>query len=128
MYHGTSLENIRSIQENGFKLTECGKAHGAQLGKGIYLTPDLTKALTYAGNDGGVLVLSVTIERCYTVRREDRNKSAWQRNCAFIFGIPYTGQNYDSAFAGEGALRFGSKCEYCIKDPSKGIEITNVIL
>ena len=56
VYHGTSLANALSIQTEGFTPSSRGA-----FGPGIYLTPSLRYATSYAGPDGAVLTVRVDL-------------------------------------------------------------------
>ena len=47
-YHGTSLEAAMDIQKNGFDVRKSGSNAGMSLGRGLYVTTTLEKALNYA--------------------------------------------------------------------------------
>jgi hypothetical protein len=87
------------------------------LGRGIYVTTTLEKALNYAKlkpYSGAVLQLHLDLGRCYSVSsRDDPYIRTWQD------------QGYDSAYAAAGVI--GNREEHCIKDPSR-IRVTNVVL
>jgi hypothetical protein len=108
-YHGTSLEAAMNIQENGFDVKRSGKNAGASLGRGLYVTTTLQKALNYATRmdcKGVIFQLRVDLGRCYTITANDRdngNLQTWQQ------------MGYDSAWAAEGII--GEREETCIKDP-----------
>lgn len=62
LYHGTSIQSMIGILNNGFAFDHCGKNWGSTYGKGIYFTPNYETARCYAGEDGVVLsfVIDVT--------------------------------------------------------------------
>lgn len=69
-YHGTSLDAALSIQANGFDPDLAGNNAGAMLGKGIYVTSTLEKAMNYAKTkqaSGVVLILKVCSQRAGTL-------------------------------------------------------------
>ena len=106
-YHGTSLEAAMDIQKNGFDVRKSGSNAGMSLGRGLYVTTTLEKALNYAKRTpckGAIFELRVELGQCYSVTdNSDRNKAKWQD------------MGYDSAWAAEGII--GEREENCIKDP-----------
>jgi hypothetical protein len=105
-YHGTSLEAAMNIQENGFDVSLSGTNAGQALGRGLYVTSSLEKALNYAKRmpcNGAVFQLRVELGYCYTVNANDSNRQNWQQ------------MGYDSAWARAGII--GEREETCIKDP-----------
>jgi len=120
-YHGTSLEAAMKIQQVGFDVGRSGSNNGAQLGRGLYVTTTMQKALNYAAKhpcQGAIFELKVDLGRCYTVHVNDSNRAKWQE------------MGYDSAWAPEGVLpAAGSFEENCIKDPRPPrVQITKVSL
>jgi hypothetical protein len=103
------LEAAMNIQENGFDLDLSGTNAGKSLGRGLYVTSTLEKALNYAKPkpcNGAVFELRVDLGECYTITANDRdngNLQTWQQ------------MGYDSAWAAEGII--GEREENCIKDP-----------
>jgi hypothetical protein len=96
----------RIIQENGFDVKKSGGNAGKALGRGLYVTTTLEKALQYAKPmpcKGAIFELRVELGRCYIVTANDRNKANWQN------------MGYDSAWAAEDII--GEREENCIKDP-----------
>jgi hypothetical protein len=91
------------IQKNGFDVRKSGSNAGMSLGRGLYVTTTLEKALNYAKRTpckGAIFQLV----QCYSVTdNSDRNKAKWQD------------MGYDSAWAAEGII--GEREENCIKDP-----------
>ena len=119
VYHGTSLDGAIKIQQNGFDVGLSGTNAGAMLGKGLYVTTTLQKALNYAAPkpcQGAIFELQVHLGRCYRVTsRDDSNMAKWQE------------MGYDSAWAAAGII--GEREENCIKDPRPPrVTIKNVIL
>ena len=121
-YHGTSLEAILSIQENGFRVDLSGTNAGAALGPGVYITTTLEKSLHYAKGTsespnpaaGGVLVLQVDLGRCYAVRSNSLvERTGWAE------------QGYDSAWSAEGII--GAREENCVRNPAR-IVVSKVVL
>jgi hypothetical protein len=105
-YHGTSLEAAMNIQKVGFDVHLSGSNAGATLGRGLYVTTTLQKALNYAERNpcqGAIFELRVQLGRCYKVTVDDRNMKKWQE------------MGYDSAWAAQGII--GEREENCIKDP-----------
>jgi len=107
-YHGTCLKAAMDIQKNGFDVRKSGSnAWGKSLGKGLYVTTTLEKALNYAKRmpcKGAIFELRVQLGQCYSVTdKNDRNKAKWQD------------MGYDSAWAAEGII--AKIEENCIKDP-----------
>jgi hypothetical protein len=95
-----------NIQENGFDVSRSGKNAGQALGRGLYVTSTLEKALNYAKRmpcNGAVFELRVELGKCYTVNANDSNRQNWQE------------MGYDSAWARAGII--GEREENCIKDP-----------
>jgi len=120
-YHGTSLEAAMNIQQFGFDVKRSGSNAGAALGRGLYVTTTLQKALNYADRmpcRGVIFELRVDLGRCYTITANDRdngNLEMWQQ------------MGYDSAWAAEGII--GEREENCIKDPRPPrIMIQNITL
>ena len=95
------------IQKDGFDVRKSGSNAGAALGKGLYVTTTLEKALNYAKRmpcKGAIFELRVQLGQCYSVTdKNDRNKAKWQD------------MGYDSAWAAEGII--AKIEENCIKDP-----------
>jgi len=105
-YHGTSLEAAMNIQKVGFDVQMSGSNAGAALGRGLYVTTTLQKALNYAERNpcqGAIFELRVQLGRCYNVTVDDSNRTKWQE------------MGYDSAWAAQGII--GEREENCIKDP-----------
>jgi len=113
-YHGTDEEAARQIQEQGFKV---GLGAGGLLGRGVYCTATLDKALEYAkGPHGGiVLELEVDLGKCKELEPNDPMMTSWQ-------------SQYDSAWAPFSAANPGDigKEENCVKDP-KRIKVVRAI-
>lgn len=108
-YHGTSVEAALSIQANGFDPERSGSNAGALLGKGVYCTTTLQKALHYAGRNpaqGIIFELEIDLGRCKKLERGDPMMTTWQNN------------GYDSAWAPGGANTSGLE-ENCVKDPGR---------
>jgi hypothetical protein len=118
-YHGTSLEAAMSIQKVGFDVQRSGSNAGAALGRGLYVTTTMEKAVNYAKRmpcQGAIFEVQVQLGRCYKVTSDnDNNKAKWQE------------MGYDSAWAAAGII--GEHEENCIKDPRPPrVIIQNVIL
>jgi len=117
-YHGTSLEAAENIQKVGFDVTRSGSNAGAMLGRGLYVTSTLEKAINYAKRmpcQGAIFEVQVQLGKCYRVSANDSNMAKWQE------------MGYDSAWAAAGI--FGEREENCIKDPRPPrVKITDVIL
>ena len=95
-----------NIQENGFDVSLSGTNAGKALGRGLYVTSKLEKALIYAKRmpyNGAIFELRVELGQCYTVNANDSNRQNWQE------------MGYDSSWAAAGII--GEREEYCIKDP-----------
>jgi hypothetical protein len=107
-----------NIQEVGFDVQLSGSNAGAALGRGLYVTNTLEKALNYAQPmpcRGAIFELRVQLGRCYRVTANDSNRQNWQE------------MGYDSAWASEGII--GERDENCFKDPRHPrVVIQNVIL
>jgi RNA:NAD 2'-phosphotransferase (TPT1/KptA family) len=103
MYHGTSKEAAERIQKEGFKPSE-----GGMLGKGVYMSSDISKARAYAGGGGVVLEAEVDVGK---VKKIDRQHHPQQKT--------WQGQ-YDTAWVPPacGMVKSGRE-ESCIKDPHK---------
>jgi hypothetical protein len=70
--------------------TLSGSKAGAALGRGLYVTTTLQKALNYAERNprqGAILELRVQLGRCYNVAVDDSNRTKWKE------------MGYDSAWA-----------------------------
>jgi len=106
-YHGTSEENALQIQEHGFRIRD---GPGGLLGRGVYCTSTLDKAMEYAkGHYGGiVLELSVDLGNCKQLVKNDPMMTTWQKH-------------YDSAWAPFSAVNPDDKGkeENCVKDPKR---------
>ena len=115
-YHGTSVEAAWSIQENGFDPERSGSNAGALLGKGVYCTTTLEKAMDYAKTKpakGIIFQLRIDLGSCKKLQRGDPMMKSWQEN------------GYDSAWAPGGANTRGLD-ENCVKDPAR-IQIVRAI-
>ena len=117
LYHGTSLEAAINIQKVGFDVARSGSNAGAMLGRGLYVTSTLEKAMNYAKRmpcQGAIFEVQVQLGKCYRVSANDSNMAKWQE------------MGYDSAWAAAGI--FGEREENCIKDPRPPrVMIKNVI-
>ena len=126
MYHGTSLKAAMNIQKEGFNVNLCGK-NGAMLGKGVYVTPAIEKAVLYANGfhkpnlyNGVILVVEVNLGKCVTLTKDILQiRNQW---------IKF---NYDSCYLpknimGRKGIDKGFE-EYCIRNQSH-IKIKDVIL
>ena len=108
-YHGTSPEAALSIQTNGFDPERSGSNAGALLGKGVYCTTTLEKAMHYAKRkaaQGIIFELRIDLGRCKTLQKDDPMMKSWQEH------------GYDSAWAPDGANTSGLE-ENCIKDSAR---------
>ena len=77
-----------NIQENGFDLDLSGTNAGQALGRGLYVTSTLEKALNYAKHmpyNGAIFELRVDLGRCYTVNANDSNRQNWNMT---LHGLP----------------------------------------
>ena len=68
LYHGTSSLNAISILKNGFDFNKVGSNYGITYGKGIYFTPNYETARFYAGENGIILSMDVSITPYYLVK------------------------------------------------------------
>ena len=107
LYHATSIENALRIQEHGFKIPP---GPGGLLGRGVYCTSTLPKAMEYLkGRYGGVVLqLSVDLGKCKQLKPNDPMMKTWQNQ-------------YDSAWAPFSANNPNAigKEENCVKDPKR---------
>jgi hypothetical protein len=113
------LDAAMSIQKVSVDVQRSGRNAGAALGRGLYVTTTLEKALNYAKRmpcQGAIFEVRVKLGRCYKVTSaDDSNKAKWQE------------MGHDSAWAAEGII--GEPEENCIKDPRPPrVVIKNVIL
>ena len=113
-YHATNEENALRIQEHGFKIPP---GPGGLLGRGVYCTATLKKAMDYLkGPYGGVILqLSVDLGRCKQLEPNDTMMTTWQNQ-------------FDSAWAPFSAANpcDFEKQENCVKDP-KRIKVVQAI-
>ena len=113
-YHATTEESALRIQEYGFRIPD---GPGGLLGRGIYCTSTLRKAMEYLkGPYGGiVLQLKVDLGNCIQLVPNDPMMKTWQNQ-------------YDSAWAPFSAVNPGDigKEENCVKDP-KRIKVVQAI-
>jgi hypothetical protein len=111
------LEAAENIQKVGFDVTRSGSNAGAMLGRGLYFTSTLEKAINYAKRmpcQGAIFEVQVQLGKCYRVSANDSNMAKWQE------------MGYDSAWAAAGII--GEREENCIKDPRPPrVMIKNVI-
>jgi hypothetical protein len=101
-----SAPALAPFDVDGFDVTRSGTNAGAALGRGLYVTSKLEKALIYAKRmpyNGAIFELRVELGQCYTVNANDSNRQNWQE------------MGYDSSWAAAGIM--GEREEYCIKDP-----------
>ena len=94
----------------------CDGRSGALLGKGVYCTTTLDKAMNYAKKkpaSGIIFELRIDLGNCKTLEKDDPMMKTWQDN------------GYDSAWAPKGANNLGLE-ENCVKDPSR-IQIVRAI-
>jgi len=115
-YHGTSVEAALSIQQKGFDPERSGSNAGALLGKGVYCTTTLEKAMDYAKKNpaGGIIFeLRIDLGRCMILKHGDPMMKKWQQN------------GFDSAWAPAGADNRGLQ-ENCVKDAAR-IQILRAI-
>lgn len=68
LYYGTSSSNAISILKNGFDFNKVGSNYGITYGKGIYFTPNYETARFYAGENGIILSMDISITRYYLVK------------------------------------------------------------
>ena len=105
-----------AVQTKGFDPELAGTNAGAMLGKGLYITTSLQKALNYAGrfeHEGAVFKLQVDLGRCYQVQKNDSNMKTWMN------------QGYDSAWSPANVN--GEREENCISDPRSRVHILTII-
>jgi hypothetical protein len=106
-YHATTEENALRIQEEGFVIPE---GPGGLLGRGVYCTCTLAKAMDYLkGPHGGVVLeLKINLGNCRQLVENDPMMTTWQ-------------EHYDSAWAPFSAANPADKGkeENCVKDPKK---------
>ena len=106
-FHGTTEENALRIQEHGFRIPD---GPGGLLGRGVYCTSTLPKAMEYLkGPYGGVVLqLSVDLGKCKQLKPNDPMMKTWQNQ-------------YDSAWAPFSANNPNAigKEENCVKDPKR---------
>ena len=113
-YHGTSVAAALSIQEHGFDPDRYGR--NGRLGKGVYCTTTLEKAMGYARTrpaKGIIFELRVDLGKCKRLDPDDSMMTTWQQH------------GFDSAWAPAGAKAGGLE-ENCVKDPSR-IKIVRAI-
>ena len=70
LYHGTTIDNANSILELGYFDSNKKKDEGwgQTYGQGVYLTPNLQTAITYAGTEGIVIQLDIEVRPHYLSR------------------------------------------------------------
>jgi hypothetical protein len=106
-FHATSEENALRIQEEGFKIPD---GSGGLLGRGVYCTTTLKKAMEYLkGPCGGVILqLKIDLGKCKQLVPDDPMMTTWQNQ-------------YDSAWAPFSAINPNDegKEENCVKDPKR---------
>ena len=115
-YHGTSIDCAVQIQTYGFDISLSGTSSGQLLGKGVYCTPVLAKAVDYAKGkpmQGVVLQLACDLGNCKTLKPHDPMCKTWQHH------------NFDSAWMPTGANE-RNMAENCIKDPAR-IKLIRII-
>eukprot|EP01047_Picozoa_sp_COSAG01_P051312 COSAG01_NODE_5281_length_4359_cov_1.386620_3_plen_891_part_00 len=121
-YHGTSLEAGLAIQTNGFNVEFSGRNAGMVLGKGVYITTTLEKALNYAKpnpENGCVLELKVDLGRVYRLKGGPQKRpddplreGGWQRH-------------YNACHSPAGFC--GVREEHCVRDAAR-VHMVNVSL
>lgn len=106
-YHATTEENAIRIQEEGFVIPD---GPGGLLGRGVYCTSTLKKAMDYLqGPYGGVVLeLKIDLGKCKQLVENDPMMKTWQ-------------DDYDSAWAPFSAVNPDDKGkeENCVKDPKR---------
>ncbi len=106
MYHGTDDSNVDPILSNGFKLSDNG-----MLGRGIYVSEDINKTLSY-GNVTFKLLVYMGKTKKITSQNQS-NRTTWQ-------------QEANSAWVPQGCGMVKSeRSENCIRD-SKQIRILGI--
>tara|TARA_B100000424_G_scaffold266755_2_gene258422 strand:- start:437 stop:754 length:318 start_codon:yes stop_codon:yes gene_type:complete len=73
LYHGTSSSNAIEIIKNGFDFERAGSNYGITYGKGIYFTPNYETARFYAGDNGIVLSMNISIVPYYLLKDKSPN-------------------------------------------------------
>jgi hypothetical protein len=107
LYHGTSIDATLSIQKDGFDPERSGSNAGALLGKGVYCTKTLEKALQYAKAKPGIIFeLEIDLGNCKTLKTGDPMMMTWQQH------------GFDSAWAPGGANHSGLE-ENCVRGPRR---------
>ena len=108
-YYGTSIEFAMRIQVYGFDISLSGSSSGELLGKGVYCTPVLMKAVDYARckpSHGVVLELLCDPGHCKKLTPNDPMRKTWQLH------------KFDSAWMPNGA-NDRNMAENCIKDAAR---------
>ena len=115
MYHGTTRQNAQAIQKSGFRQSTDG-----MLGRGVYLSRDLTKASRYPidhpESDRAVLKVSVDVGKVITIRYQHHpQQKTWHDH------------GYDTAWVPPncGMVKSGFE-EDCVWDPDR-IKIISII-
>jgi len=106
-YHATTEENALRIQDQGFIIPD---GPGGLLGRGVYCTSTLKKAMDYLKSPYGGVILQLTVDlgKCIELVPDDPMMKTWQTQ-------------YDSAWAPFSAANPGDKGkeENCVKDPRR---------
>lgn len=89
MYHSTSVENAKSILENGFTSS---KTNDNMLGQGIYVSADIEKALDYGPVTFKLLVYPGWVRA--VTRQGDEWQKTWQRKYSSAWVPPNCGMVY----------------------------------
>jgi hypothetical protein len=101
MFHGTSREAWRDIEQNGFRPSTDGG-----LGAGVYVTRDVGKAENYRPSGGVIIKLRVNLGRGIVIDSQGHDlQKSWQHG------------GFDSAFAPAGAI--GVREENCVADANR---------
>ena len=78
-YHATSEENALRIQEHGFVIPD---GPGGLLGRGVYCTPTLPKAMDYQKGPQDVVIseLKIDLGNCKQLVENDPMMKTWQNH------------------------------------------------
>lgn len=104
MYHGTASNNVKSILQNGFRVSS-----GGMLGPGVYASRDMAKTHAYGDTTLKLIVYIGKVQKVNTTQGPET--TAWQTD-------------YDTAWVPRGIVNSGRQ-ENCVKDPRR-IEILGV--
>ena len=112
MYHGTSLDNAKSIMRDGFRPSVDGL-----LGPGVYLTRDLVKASHYGQ---AIVEVRAAVGRTAVVNAKGhRLQRSWHYR-----GAAPGGHAYDSAWIPpDCGVSKSNLEEHCVRDPSRVVAV-----